>query len=90
MGAKAEISWTGRTADGTKRQVYAQRVGGEWIFYEREKRYDEWQLLKEPPLEDWMELLDAIRRRVARRLRPPVEEERGIRRIRERFLEVKF
>src|SRR2546430_8788313 len=28
-----------RTADGLRREVYAQRVGGEWRFFEREKRY---------------------------------------------------
>jgi len=28
MGAKAEISWKGRSAVGLKREVYARRVGG--------------------------------------------------------------
>jgi hypothetical protein len=90
MSAKAEISWSGRTEEGLKRQVYARRVGGEWLFFEREKRFDQWQKLDPVPLADWMELLDSIRRRVARRLLPPVEEERVIRRIRERFPEVKL
>ena len=40
MGAKAEISWKGRTAEGLKREVYAQHVGNRWIFHEREKRFD--------------------------------------------------
>jgi hypothetical protein len=90
MGAKAEISWNVRTAEGTKRQVYAQRVGGEWIFREREKRYDQWQLMKQPPLEDWLELLDAVRRRIARRLLRPEEEDRVARMIHERYPEAKL
>jgi hypothetical protein len=68
MGVKAEISWKGRTAEGLKREVYARRVGGEWRFFAREKRYNQWQPLEHPPLEDWLELLDAVQRRTARRL----------------------
>jgi hypothetical protein len=85
--AKSEISWKGRTAEGVRRQVYARRVGREWRFYVREKRYDCWKAMSEPPLEDWMELLDGVRRRVARRLLPPAEEDRLLKRIRERFPE---
>jgi hypothetical protein len=83
--AKAEISWKGRTSEGTPRQAYAQRVGGRWIFYHRERRYDCWELLPEPPLEDWLELLDAVRRRIARRLLTPEENTRLVKTIRERF-----
>ena len=68
MGVKAEISWKGRTVEGLKREVYARRVGGEWRFFARTQRYDPWQPLKHPPLEDWLELLDAVQRRTARRL----------------------
>ncbi|HVR36320.1 MAG TPA: hypothetical protein VMS21_10775 [Methylomirabilota bacterium] len=85
--AKAEISWKGRTAEGVRRQVYARRVGREWRFYVREKRYDCWEAMPEPPLEDWLELLDGVRRRVARRLLTPGEEDRLLKRIRERFPE---
>ncbi len=56
----------------------------------REKRYDVWQRVEEPPLEDWLELLDAVRRRVNRRLLMPDDEERLVRMIRERFPEVKL
>ena len=87
MGAKAEISWKGRTADGRRREVYAQRVGGEWRFFEREKRYDPWEALAHPPLEDWLELLDAVQRRIARRLLRPEEESRLKQTIRELFPE---
>jgi hypothetical protein len=63
---KAEISWKRRTEEGDKLQVYAQRVGGEWIFYQREKRFDQWQPVPDPPLEDWMELLDAVQAQLLR------------------------
>jgi len=84
---KAEISWKRVTDDGTKIQVNAQRVGGEWIFSHRGKRYDQWQAVPEPPLEDWLELLDAVERLVTRRRLQPMHEEKVRRRIRERFPE---
>lgn len=46
--AKAEISWKGRTEDGTKREVYAQHVGNRWLFYCREQRFDQWEPLPQP------------------------------------------
>jgi hypothetical protein len=88
--AKAEISWKGRTEDGTKREVYAQHVGDRWVFRVREKRFDEWQELPDPPLEDWLELLDAIQRRITRMLLRPEEAERVKRSIRTRFPDHKF
>lgn len=84
---KAEISWKRRTEEGDKLQVYAQRVGGEWNFYHREKRFDQWQPVADPPLEDWMELLDAVQRLITRRRLQPVHEEHVRRRIRERYPE---
>jgi hypothetical protein len=85
--AKAEISWKRVTEDGESLQVYVQHVGREWLFFAREKRFDQWQEVKEPPLEDWLELLDAVRRRINRRLLRPEEEERVQKSIRERFPE---
>ena len=82
---KAEISWKRTTEEGGKLQVNAQRVGGEWIFFQREKRFDQWQPVKAPPLEDWLALLDAVQRMVTRRRLQPVHEELVLRRIRERF-----
>ena len=82
---KGEISWKGRTAEGDKREIYARRVGNQWRFFVREKRYDQWIALPEPLLEDWMELLDGVRRRVARRLLRPEEEPRVKKRILELF-----
>ena len=84
---KAEISWKRVTAEGEKLQVYAQHVGREWIFYAREKRYDRWQLMAKPPLEDWLELLDAVQRLINRRRLRPEEELRVKKSIRERFPE---
>ncbi len=84
---KAEISWKRATDDGVKLQVYARRVGGEWLFFRRERRFDPWQPVAEPPLEDWLELLDAVRRLITRRRYQPDDEEHLRSRIRERFPE---
>ena len=82
---KAEISWKRDTEEGTRLQVYAQHVGRDWVFYAREKRYDQWQPVPEPPLEDWLELLDAVQRLINRRRLRPEEEARVEKLIRERF-----
>ena len=87
---KAEISWKRRTADGQRLQVYAQHVGRDWVFYTREKRYDLWQAVPEPPLEDWLELLDAVQRLINRRRVRPEEEARVKKKILERFPEAQF
>ncbi len=84
---KAEVSWKRLDAEGERVQVYAQRVGGRWVFHWRHRRYDCWQLLAEPPLEDWLELLDAMRRLVPRRRFPPDEIDRVEQAIRERYPE---
>ena len=83
--AKAEISWTRTDAEGLNLQVYAQHVGREWRFFAREKRYDEWQPVPDPPLEDWLELLDAVKRRINRRRLRPEEEARVKKMIKERY-----
>lgn len=84
---KAEISWKRVTEDGAKLQVYVQRVDRDWKFFHREKRYDVWQPVANPPLEDWMELLDAMQRLVTRRRYQPDDEERLRKQIRERYPE---
>jgi hypothetical protein len=86
---KAEISWKRVTEEGIHLQVYAQHVGRDWRFFTREKRYDQWQAVPEPPLEDWLELLDSVQRRINRRLLRPEEEDRVKKSIRERFPEAK-
>jgi len=88
--AKAEISWRRITAEGIRLQVYARHVGRDWRFFARERRYDQWQAITQPPLEDWLELLDSVQRRINRRLLRPEEEGRVKRSIRERFPEATF
>jgi len=83
--AKAEIGWVRSVADGGKLDVYVQHVGDRWLFYTRERRYDQWQPLIDPPLEDWLKLLSAVSRRVARRRLRPEEVDRVKKVIRERF-----
>lgn len=87
---KAEISWKRRTEEGEKLQVYAQHIGREWKFFHREKRFDVWQPVKEPPLEDWLALLDAVQRLITRRRYQPDDEVVLRRMIRERFPEADF
>lgn len=85
--AKAEVSWKRVNEDGVSIQVYARHVGREWRFFARERRYDQWQAVPEPPLEDWLELLDAVQRRINRRLLRPEEEDRVKASIRQRYPE---
>jgi hypothetical protein len=83
--AKAEIGFERTLEDGTKRDVYVAHNGGQYRFFAREKRFDQWGPVKEPPIEDWLEFLDCVRRRIARRKLMPDEESRVIQAIRERF-----
>lgn len=85
--AKAEISWKRVTDEGVRLQVYAHHVGRDWRFFARERRYDQWQAVPHPPLADWLELLEAVQRRINRRLLRPEEEGRVRRSICERFPE---
>jgi hypothetical protein len=85
MAVKAEISWKRVTGDGEKIQVNAQRVKREWKFSRRARRFDTWVPVAEPPLVDWLELLDAIQRLITRRRYQPDDEEFLRRQIRERF-----
>jgi hypothetical protein len=84
---KAEIGWDRVTDEGTKIQVYARHVGRDWRFFWRERRYDQWQAVPNPPIEDWLELLDAVQRLINRRRLRPEEEARVKKSIRERFPE---
>jgi hypothetical protein len=82
---KTEISWKRKTEEGARRQVYAERIGDRWAFYVRQERFEQWQPMPNPPLEDWQELLDGVERRIARRLVRPEEAERVRKLISERF-----
>ncbi len=88
--AKAEISWKRTNEEGERVQVYAHHVGNRWIFYAREKRFDQWQEQADPPLEDWLELLDGVRRRISRRLVRPEEEHRVLNSIKQRFPDIEI
>jgi len=85
MGAKAEIGWKRTTEDGVRLDLYAQHVGGDWHFFYRTQRYEQWQPMANPPVEDWRELLDAVRRRIQRRLLRPEEELRVLKTMKQRF-----
>lgn len=87
MSKKAEIGWERRLEDGSKREVYVHHTGGQYRFFARSKRFEQWEPVKEPPIEDWLELLDAVRRRVTRRKMMPDDEEHLVRTIRARFPE---
>jgi hypothetical protein len=82
---KNEIGWTLRLEDGTKISAYAQHRGDQWLIFHQAKRFENWEPIKEPPLEDWLELLDAVRRRIARNMLQPEEEGRLLKRIRQEF-----
>lgn len=87
MSAKAEISWNRTDENGEKVQIYARHFSKSWRFHSRHKRYDKWLPIENPPLDDWLELLDAVRRRVGRRLLKPNDLRRLEQTIRERFPE---
>ena len=90
MAWKAEIGWTRRDEDGTKWEVSARHVSKRWEFFIRQRRYERWEAMKEPPLEDWMALLDALQRMMVRRRYQPDDIERVRQSIRERFPEAKL
>lgn len=90
MAVKNEIGWTTETEDGTKRLVNVEKHGKEWRFFERLKRRGpevQWLPVAQPPLQDWLDLLDALERRYQRDMAPPEQVEQVRRTIRERFPE---
>ena len=93
MGVKADIGWTRLDEDGGKRCVYVERFGGKWKFFHRSKRRGrdiEWERVEEPPLVDWLELVDALERGYVRR-RYQLEDIAAVRKtIRERFPDHRF
>jgi hypothetical protein len=73
---KREISWTRRTDTGERVEICVEQTADGWIFHSRERRPEPWQVMENPPLEDWQELLDAVERRIGRQLMKPEEAER--------------
>lgn len=82
---KNDISWKRRTPDGEKVEVYAHHVGTSWNFYMRGRRFEDWLPVAQPPLEDWLVLLDGVERLAARDRVPAQKAEQLRAIIRERF-----
>jgi hypothetical protein len=74
--AKGDISWTRRTDAGDRVEIYVEHIGDRWIFHSRPRRPEQWRVVPDPPLEDWLELLDAVNRRIGRQLLKPEEADR--------------
>ena len=87
MASKGDIGWKRSDAEGERVQVSAKKIGNRWLFHIRGKHNERWLEHAKPPLEDWLELLDAVRRRIQRDLIPEIEEDRLIKTIREKFPE---
>ncbi len=82
---RAEIIWKRRSPEGEAVQVRAQHFGDEWQFFVRGARYEQWRPVAKPPLEDFLQLLDGVRRRLGRGFVRPEDVTRLERVIRERF-----
>jgi len=85
MGQKSEITWKRRTEEGEKVEINARFIGADWRFFRRSGRFERWEEFANPPLEDWLTLLDGVERRIQRRLARPEEAPRLRKRIREMF-----
>ncbi|MFT4689111.1 MAG: hypothetical protein ACKVHO_19245 [Verrucomicrobiia bacterium] len=89
-GRKGEIGWRRVDEDGNRLKVCAEPSGKKWTFFFQVKRNENWEEIKNPPFEDWLDLLAGVRRRVARKLMQPNDEKLLIRKIRERYPEKEF
>ena len=87
VASKGDIGWKRRDEKGERVEVKAKKVGDRWLFHVRSRRFDDWREHRTPPMEDWLELLDAVRRRIQRNLIPEIEEEHVIKIIREKYPE---
>jgi hypothetical protein len=85
MGAKGEIGWKRRDEEGERVKICAEPSRDNWRFYQQYRRYDTWEEMKDPPLEDWINLLDAVRRRISRKKIPMGEDKKLIRHIKSLF-----
>lgn len=83
--AKQEISWKKTDENGEKWQVYAKKTGDSWQFFHRHKRFENWEPFKNPPLDDWLELLSGVDRRINRQLLKPEESKKVRRTIHQYF-----
>jgi len=70
-------------------EYYARNERGSWKFFQRERRFEKWEVYSDPAFDDWLELLDGVRRRIPRRKMEPADEQRLVRTIREKFPDMK-
>lgn len=71
---KGSFGWK-RVIDGRKVEIEAERgLDRQWTFYRRYGRNLP-RVRFEAPLEEWLELLDVVKRRVGRRLMKPKDVE---------------
>jgi hypothetical protein len=87
---KVEITWHRKNEEGVRLEINARRAGSQWQFYERERRFDQWQRVSQPPLEDWLALLDGVERRIQRRLLRPESAAQLRKLILEQYPEANF
>jgi hypothetical protein len=88
--ARDNIEWVRKDADGEKIEVKAHQIRERWDFYWRPGRTWGWNVLETPLLEDWLEVLDGVERRVNRRQYPLDEPAKVRRLIRERYPDAEF
>ncbi len=81
-GAKGEIGWRRLDEDGIRVKICAEPSGDKWRFYQQYRRHETWEEIRNAPLEDWVNLLDAVRRRIARKKIPMGEDKKLIQHIR--------
>ena len=85
MCIRDRINWKRRDEYGERLECYARNERNVWKFFRRERRFERWEAYPEPTLEDWLELLDGVRRRIPRRKMEPADENRLVRTIKEKF-----
>lgn len=88
--ARDDIEWVRKDAEGEKIEVKAHQIRERWDFYWRPGRHYGWEKLEEPLLDDWLEVLDGVVRRVNRRQYPLDEPNKVKKLIGERFPGTKF
>ena len=66
--AHMEIKWDDIDPEtGKRRFVKAERFAGRWTFYCRKERRGVWEQWIEPTRDMWVDLLEALERRLSRR-----------------------
>ncbi len=62
--------WKTTIEEGEKREVRAERFGGQWRFQSKVKSAEEWTYFDVPSLEDLVELRDVLWRKYQRKRLP--------------------